>query len=87
MQRIGIRELKARASEVLRQVREERVTYEITLRGQAIAHIVPALEEPGAPETPAGWLAALDRLTADIASTWPEGVGADDAIDDVRRSL
>jgi len=38
---IGIRELKSRASEVVRAVKEERVRYVITQRGKPVATIVP----------------------------------------------
>ena len=87
MERIGIRELKARASEVLRSVREEQASYEITYRGQAIAKIVPADDEPQPAETAEAWLDALDALAAEITESWPEGVSVEDAIADVRRAL
>ena len=38
---IGIRELKSRASEVVRAVKEERARYVITQRGRPVATIVP----------------------------------------------
>ena len=38
---IGIRELKSRASEVVRAVKEERARYVITQRGKPAAIIVP----------------------------------------------
>lgn len=38
---IGIRELKSRASEVVRAVREERARYVVTQRGKPVAAIVP----------------------------------------------
>jgi prevent-host-death family protein len=39
--RIGLRELKTHASEVLRQVKEKRARYVITNRGEPVAVIVP----------------------------------------------
>ncbi len=41
MPEIGIRELKSRASEIVRAVREERAEYVITHRGKPVAMIVP----------------------------------------------
>jgi len=41
MEEIGIRELKARASDVVRAVREQRARYIITQRGVPVAVIVP----------------------------------------------
>ena len=38
---IGIRELKSRASEVVRAVKEERARYVVTQRGKPVAAIVP----------------------------------------------
>ena len=40
-QEIGIRELKSRASEVVRSVKEERTRYVITQRGKPAALIIP----------------------------------------------
>ncbi|MHB0867727.1 MAG: type II toxin-antitoxin system Phd/YefM family antitoxin [Thermoleophilia bacterium] len=44
MPTIGIRDLKNRASEIVRKVREEQIPYIITLRGKPSAMIIP-LEE------------------------------------------
>jgi prevent-host-death family protein len=38
---IGIRELKSRASEVVRSVKEKRVRYIVTQRGKPVAVIIP----------------------------------------------
>jgi prevent-host-death family protein len=38
---IGIRELKSRASEVVRAVKEERTRYIVTQRGKPVAAIIP----------------------------------------------
>jgi prevent-host-death family protein len=38
---IGIRELKSRASEVVRAVKEERARYIVTQRGKPVAAIIP----------------------------------------------
>ena len=41
MPRIGVRELKTRASEVTRDVHDNRVRYTITNRGEPLAIIIP----------------------------------------------
>ena len=41
MKEIGIRELKARASELVRQVAEEHATYTITRRGRPVGVLAP----------------------------------------------
>jgi antitoxin (DNA-binding transcriptional repressor) of toxin-antitoxin stability system len=40
-QAVGVRELKMHAARILRHVREERASYTLTLRGQAIGVILP----------------------------------------------
>ncbi len=46
MRAIGVRELKTHASEIMRKVREERVSYTITYRGKPVGVLLP-LEESG----------------------------------------
>jgi prevent-host-death family protein len=41
MEEIGIRELKARASDVVRAVKEQRARYVVTQRGKPVAVIIP----------------------------------------------
>lgn len=41
MEEIGIRELKARASDVVRAVKEQRARYVVTQRGKPVAAIIP----------------------------------------------
>lgn len=88
MQAVGIRKLKARASELVRRVREDHETIEVTYRGRAVARLVP-IEQPrntDMAEFGAIW-ADMDRLAEEISALWPAGVSATDAIDDVRRDF
>lgn len=41
MKEVGIRELKARASDLVRRVAEEHVTYTITRRGRSVGILAP----------------------------------------------
>lgn len=41
MPQIGIRELKTRTSEIMRQVRDQRARYVITYRGQPVGILLP----------------------------------------------
>lgn len=50
MTEIGVRDLKAKASEIVRSVREERAHYVITHRGHPVALLMP-LSEPVLEET------------------------------------
>ena len=70
---VNIRELKQRASELLRLVREEGRTIRITDWGKVVAHLIPVEQEAAA-------CARLDRLAAEIGARWPNGVSAAEAV-------
>ena len=58
---IGIRELKTRASEIVRQVKEEGRRYVVTRRGRPVAVIAP-LEDLGAETELSAGIPAWDEL-------------------------
>jgi prevent-host-death family protein len=65
---IGIRELKSRASEVVRAVKEERTRYVVTQRGKPVAAIIPMDAVPPEKKDEDGWerlLALRARLAKD----------------------
>jgi prevent-host-death family protein len=74
---VGIRELKASASEIVRAVREERAEYIITHRGKPVAMIVPfeeaAQEKESAIRT---WWAELDEIGRQMEEDAPEAKSA-----------
>ena len=80
---VGIRELRQRASELIRMVREEGVSIQITHRGQAVALLIPLRHTPTQDQARA-W-ANVDRLAAEIGARWPEGVSAAEAVAEGRR--
>lgn len=86
MQAVGIRELKEQASELVRRVREERETIEVTYRGRAVARLVPIEQPqpPSRPDTAAAW-ASIDQLAAKIGARSPAGVSAADIVSAGRR--
>lgn len=98
MRSVGIRELKAETSQVLRRVREEGETIQITYRGRPVALLLP-LRTPFSRSKEASTVDAvrpddwvtfwtnLDRVTAAIGAEWPEGVSAVDAVKEGRREL
>lgn len=85
-ERIGIRELKERTSEIMRRVREDSQRYEVTYHGRTIAWIVP-VAEPETSLAPEEWLREWDELSKAISADWPEGVSAVDAVREQRREL
>lgn len=71
MKHIGIRELKARASGLVREVAEQGVVYHITRHGKPAGLLAPPSYEPAPASTPAGSEAAwreVDRLAERIRS-------------------
>jgi prevent-host-death family protein len=84
MSEIGIRELKEHTSEVLRQVRENKASYDVTYRGEVVARIVPVERELTEEEEDRLW-AEMDELAKEIGKKWPRGVSAVDAVREQRR--
>ena len=80
---VGIRELKARASAIVAEVREDRARYEITRRGQVEAILVPA-DPDGATSEAAGdeaWR-AFEFLADQLAGASETGATAS-AVDEL----
>lgn len=86
LERIGVRELKENASEIMGRVRDHHDMDEITYRGRVITRLVP-IAELGTVESPESFWAELDRITAEIGKRWPGGVTAGEAVAEQRREL
>ena len=66
MRQVGIRELKARTSEVISQVQAGE-TIEVTNHGQPVALLVPVRQAPDQAQVQAA-LASLEAIRAEIAT-------------------
>ena len=73
MDRVGVRGLKDQTSRIVRRVREQGETIEVTYRGRVIARIVPVEQSPSQPE--------------EMGARWPAGVLATDTVREGRRKL
>jgi prevent-host-death family protein len=73
---VGVRELRQRASELLRRV-EDGETIEITDRGRPVAVLAPLLEDPLARLRASGDLQDSDRDLADLPEPLPLSPGSD----------
>ena len=84
---VGIRELKTYTSEVVRRVREEGESIDITYHGEVVARLVPVA--PLVPEAAevAALLTGIDQLDVEIGAYWPTAVSAEDAVRAARREL
>jgi prevent-host-death family protein len=90
MPEVGVRELKARASEIVRSVRDGRVRYTITYRGRPVGVLMP-LDQPtagslvgdeGRNET--AW-EELERLGEEIGRGWQSPMTSAELLSDMRR--
>ena len=82
---IGIRELKSRASEVVRAVKEKRARYVVTQRGKPAALIIPLDAAP--PEKPTDdevWERLL-KLGEEIGKGWQSEKSAVEILSEMRR--
>ena len=87
MERVGVRGLKRDASAILKRVREQQETIEVTYRGTAVARIVPVIsDEERQRSLQAAW-ARIDELSEEISERWPAGVSAAEAVREGRREL
>jgi len=84
MEEIGIRELKARASEVVRAVKERRARYVITQRGRPAAVLVPLDSLPPQSNADEVW-ARLEELGKEIARNWQSEKSAVEILSEMRR--
>lgn len=88
MTEVGIRELKAKASQILDEVREHGARYVITRRGRPVGVLLPVEQAPPAP--PAGgnrqdaWK-ELERLGEEIGREWTSPRSSGEILSELRR--
>ena len=88
MERVGVKEFKTRATQIVRDVRERSKRYVITVDGKPAAVLkpyVPAEDDPPTAAETAEWLRSWDELAHEIGKLWPPGVSAADAVSEQRR--
>lgn len=87
MEEVGIRELKQRASDILRQVREKQETFAVTYRGKVVAKLVPVEDISTERARAAAIWTQMDDLAREIGAHWPPEVSAVEAVIEQRREL
>jgi prevent-host-death family protein len=86
--KIGVRDLKNRASEIVREVHEQEAEFIVTLRGEPVAVIRPFTEESRRELLQAEVdedLAEIDRLAEKIARAWRSPKSAVELTEEQRR--
>ena len=86
METIGVRELRERASEVLRRVRDDGDVFEVSYRGRVIARLVP-VTQPETKNALSNFNDNWEKLATAIGVHWPDGVSAVDAVREGRLEL
>lgn len=88
---VGVRELKTHASEIVRNVRENRARYVITYRGRPVGVLLP-LEETPEIQAPVGGEAGatvweeLSELGEEIGQGWQSPLSGAELLSEMRRS-
>ena len=87
MSEVGIRELKANASELVRRVREEGEIIDITYYGEVVARMIPAKRAKTTAEELERLWADMDKLAEEVSAKWSGSPSAVDAVREGRREL
>ena len=94
MPRVGVRELKNQATEIIRDVRETRAEYVVTYHGRPVAVLLPVNEEWLEAETRRAIEAAtpgediwaeLEALRQEIGQSWQSEKTAVELVSEQRR--
>ena len=83
MPEVGVRELKERASEIVREVREHRTRYTVTYRGEPVGVLMPLAEAQKA-ESQEAW-DRLVQLGKEIGAGWCSPLTSDELLSEMRR--
>jgi len=87
---VGVRELKTRASEIVRDVRDHRARYTIAYRGRPVGVLLPLEEAPRAEALPGGergttvWK-ELSELGEEIGRGWQSPLTSAELLSQMRR--
>ena len=81
-----------KATQIVREVREERAEYVVTVNGEPAAVLVPYVA-PSTSEPPSevrkeeirAWLREGAEIAKELGKTWPPGLSAADAVAEQRR--
>jgi prevent-host-death family protein len=89
---VGIRELKTRVSEIVREVRASGRPIDITVRGQVVARLGPlpandALDDDARRQALRTWLDETETFAQEVARRWPSPTSSVELIREQRREV
>jgi antitoxin (DNA-binding transcriptional repressor) of toxin-antitoxin stability system len=83
---VRLPELGEHAASIVRHARDTGEVVDIEEDGVVVARVVPLPGASRQDDLETFW-DDLDEIAAEINATWPKGVSAEDAVNDVRREL
>ena len=87
MKTLEAQELKEHIDELLRLIKEEGETIEVTDHGEVIARLVPTRKPKQSREQDAAAWAKLRQLAEELPPYWPEDIDVVEIVRDARRDL
>lgn len=84
MPSIGVRELKAKVSEILRAVRERKARYIVTYHGRSVAALIPLDEVEAVEPDEEAWQELID-LGERIGDSWTTVASSAELLEEMRR--
>jgi prevent-host-death family protein len=84
---VGIRELKMRASDLVRLVRENGEDIRVTYHGRAVAQLTPLTPALSPGQNAQAVWTDIDQLAIEIGACWPTQASAADTVAEGRREL
>jgi antitoxin (DNA-binding transcriptional repressor) of toxin-antitoxin stability system len=84
--KVGIRELQTQASEIVRRLREDHESFELTYRGETVGQIIPMkpqIDHEAIDKSWEEWESIFDEIAAHVV----DDVSADETMREIRREL
>jgi hypothetical protein len=87
--KVGVRQLKNETSRIVREVREERAEYVITVDGarREVGSDRTDRQRGGARGADPAFLREVDRLAVEVGKAWTSSLSAAEAVAEQRRQL
>jgi prevent-host-death family protein len=82
---VGVRELKTRASEIIREVRDKRARYVISYRGRPVAVLAPLDAVAECPDDGKAAWEELKRIGREISQHWESDQSPTELLSQMRR--
>jgi antitoxin (DNA-binding transcriptional repressor) of toxin-antitoxin stability system len=86
MTKVRIQDLETQAAEIVRRLRDEHETFDLTYQGETVGKIVPTVPKPDPQAIAQSW-AEWQEIIASIAAHRIDDVSAEETMHEIRRDL